>query len=297
MCSVVVKRTRLSSASLLLSSQVDEIMMTLKQAFTVAAVQQTAKAQLQLCEGCPMQSLHKLCEKVEGLHPSKTKLELQKHLTTLNNQEQVSVFEEVQKIKPRNEQKENEVIISVLRNMYEEKQKDHIHLSETKQTSHSSLEAMGNETSNSAPRFKLDMLKSKAKRSLTESLESILSRGSKAKSQLESSGSTDLDSSLSSTQSTTSKETSLCEKETIPPESPLKATGSVSNLSSEPESPPADQTAKAAYQGFRRRANTLGHVPTESQESSEPAEASPSVPQRKLMRYHSVSTETPHQQK
>ncbi|XP_015273904.1 PREDICTED: LOW QUALITY PROTEIN: TBC1 domain family member 1 [Gekko japonicus] len=275
---------------------VDEIMMTLKQAFTVAAVQRTAKAQLQLCEGCPMQSLHKLCEKIEGLHPSKTKLELQKHLTTLNNQEQVSVFEEVQKIRPRNEQKENEVIISVLRNMYEEKQKDHIHFSETKQTSHSSLEAMGNETSNSAPRFKLDMLKSKAKRSLTESLESILSRGSKAKSQLESSGSTDLDSSLSSTLSTTSKETSLCEKESLPPESPLKATGSVSNLSSEPESPPADQTAKAAYQGFRRRANTLGHVPTESQESSEPAEASPSVPQRKLMRYHSVSTETPHQQ-
>lgn len=31
-----------------------------------------------------------------GLPPSKTKLELQKHLTTLNNQEQASVFEEVQ---------------------------------------------------------------------------------------------------------------------------------------------------------------------------------------------------------
>lgn len=30
-----------------------------------------------------------------GLHPSKTKLELQKHLTTLNSQEQASVFEEV----------------------------------------------------------------------------------------------------------------------------------------------------------------------------------------------------------
>lgn len=41
-------------------------MMTLKQAFTVAAVQQTSKAQPQLCEGCPMQSLHKLCEKIEG---------------------------------------------------------------------------------------------------------------------------------------------------------------------------------------------------------------------------------------
>ncbi|XP_061439191.1 TBC1 domain family member 1 isoform X6 [Rhineura floridana] len=276
---------------------VDEIMMTLKQAFTVAAVQQTAKAEFQLCEGCPMQSLHKLCEKIEGMHPSKTKLELQKHLTLLNNQEQAAIFEEVQKIKPRNEQKENELIISVLRSMYEEKQKDHIHLSEVKQTSQSSVEAMGNEMPSSIPRFRLDMLKNKAKRSLTESLESILSRGNKAKSQLESSGSIDLDSSLSSTLSTTSKETSLSEKEgLLPPESPLKANGSVGNLSSEPESPSTEQSAKPAYQGFRRRANTLSHVPSESQEASEPTEASPSVPQRKLMRYHSVSTETPHQQ-
>ncbi|CAI5783769.1 TBC1 domain family member 1 isoform X4 [Podarcis lilfordi] len=275
---------------------VDEIMMTLKQAFTVAAIQQTAKAQVQLCEGCPMQCLHKLCERIEGLHPSKTKLEIQKHLTTLNNQEQASVFEEVQKIRPRNEQKENELIISVLRVMYEEKQKDHIHLSEAKQTSQSSVEAMGNEMPSSTPRFRLDMLKSKAKRSLTESLDSILSRGNKAKSQLESSGSIDLDSSLSSTQSTTSKETSLFEKEDLPPERPLKANGSVGDISSELESLSTEQSAKSAYQGFRRRANTLTHVPTESQEASEPTEASPTVPQRKLMRYHSVSTETPNQQ-
>ncbi|XP_062991937.1 TBC1 domain family member 1 [Elgaria multicarinata webbii] len=276
---------------------VDEIMMTLKQAFTVAAVQQTSKAQFQLCEGCPMQSLHRLCEKIEGMHPSKTKLELQKHLTTLNNQEQASIFEEVQKIRPRNEQKENELIISVLRSIYEEKQKDHIHLAEAKLTSQSSVETMGNEMPSSTPRFRLDMLKSKAKRSLTESLENILSRGNKTKSQLESSGSIDLDSSLSSTLSNTSKEASLCEREDLlPPESPLKTNGSEDNLSSEPESPPTEQAAKSAHQGFRRRANTLSHVPTESQEFSEPTEASPSVPQRKLMRYHSVSTETPHQQ-
>lgn len=40
--------------------------MTLKQAFTVAAVQQTAKAPAQLCESCPLQGLHKLCERIEG---------------------------------------------------------------------------------------------------------------------------------------------------------------------------------------------------------------------------------------
>ncbi|NWV34053.1 TBCD1 protein, partial [Grantiella picta] len=279
---------------------VDEIMMTLKQAFTVAAVQQTSKAQPQLCEGCPMQSLHKLCEKIEGLHPSKTKLELQKHLTTLNNQEQASVFEEVQKLRPRNEQKENELIISVLRNMYEEKQKDHVHVGEAKQASQPLAENAVNEVSSSAPRFRLDMLKNKAKRSLTESFESILSRGSKARGPLDSSGSVDLDSSVSSTLSSTSKEPPLCEKEkdrlpTLPAENAVKSSGSVGDLCSGVEdSSSLEQSAMLPQQSFRRRANTLSHLPTESQESLGPVETSPSVPQRKLMRYHSVSTETPH---
>ncbi|KAM4780507.1 TBC1 domain family member 1 isoform 3-T4 [Cyanocitta cristata] len=278
---------------------VDEIMMTLKQAFTVAAVQQTSKAQPQLCEGCPMQSLHKLCEKIEGLHPSKTKLELQKHLTTLNNQEQASVFEEVQKLRPRNEQKENELVISVLRNMYEEKQKDHVHVGEAKQASQPLAENAVNEGSSSAPRFRLDMLKNKAKRSLTESFESILSRGSKARSPLDSSGSVDLDSSVSSTLSSTNKEPALCEKEkdglpTLPAENSVKTSGSVGDLCSDSEDFSLEQSVMLPQQSFRRRANTLSHLPTESQESLGPAETSPSISQRKLMRYHSVSTETPH---
>ncbi|XP_077033735.1 TBC1 domain family member 1 isoform X4 [Agelaius phoeniceus] len=278
---------------------VDEIMMTLKQAFTVAAVQQTSKAQPQLCEGCPMQSLHKLCEKIEGLPPSKTKLELQKHLTTLNNQEQASVFEEVQKLRPRNEQKENELVISLLRNMYEEKQKDHVHVGEAKQASQPPAENAVNEVSSSASRFRLDMLKNKAKRSLTESFESILSRGSKARGPLDRSGSVDLDTSMSSTLSSTNKEPPLCEKEkerlpTLPAENAVKTSGSLDDLCSNTEDFSLEQSAPLPQQSFRRRANTLSHLPTESQESLGPVESSPSVPQRKLMRYHSVSTETPH---
>ncbi|XP_014726505.1 PREDICTED: TBC1 domain family member 1 isoform X3 [Sturnus vulgaris] len=278
---------------------VDEIMMTLKQAFTVAAVQQTSKAQPQLCEGCPMQSLHKLCEKIEGLHPSKTKLELQKHLTTLNNQEQASVFEEVQKLRPRNEQKENELVISLLRNIYEEKQKDHVHVGEAKQASQPPAENAANEVSSSAPRFRLDMLKNKAKRSLTESFENILSRGSKARGPLDRSGSVDLESSMSSTLSSTNKEPPLCEKEkdrlpVLPAENAVKASGSVGDVCSDTEVSSLEQSVTLPQQSFRRRANTLSHLPTESQESLGPVETSPSVPQRKLMRYHSVSTETPH---
>ncbi|XP_030305422.1 TBC1 domain family member 1 isoform X3 [Calypte anna] len=264
---------------------VDEIMMTLKQAFTVAAVQQTSKAQPHLCEGCPMQSLHKLCEKIEGLHPSKTKLELQKHLTTLNNQEQASVFEEVKKLRPRNDQKENELVIAVLRNMYEEKQKDHVHVGESKQTSQLPAENAVNEVPSSAPRFRLDMLKNKAKRSLTESFESILSRGSKAKGPLDSSSGVDLDRSVSGTLSSSSKEPPLCDKEKdrLPTEDTIKTSGSAGDLSSSTEDSPVEQSVTLPQQSFRRRANTLSHLPTGSQESVVPVETSPSVPQRKLM--------------
>lgn len=268
---------------------VDEIMMTLKQAFTVAAVQQTSKAQPQLCETCPLQSLHKLCEKIEGLHPSKTKLELQKHLTTLNSQEQASVFEEVKKLRPRNDQKENELIISILRNMYEEKQKNHVHIGEAKQTSQPSAENAVNEVPSSAPRFRLDMLKNKAKRSLTESFESILSRGSKARGPLDSSsGSVDLEASVSSNLSSTNKEQPLSERETdrvptLPPENAVKSSGSMGDLSSDPDSYAIDHSVTLPQQSFRRRANTLSHLPSESRESLVPVETSPSVPQRKLM--------------
>ncbi|XP_032256071.1 TBC1 domain family member 1 isoform X4 [Phoca vitulina] len=265
---------------------VDEIMMTLKQAFTVAAVQQTAKAPAQLCEGCPLQGLHKLCERIEGMNSSKTKLELQKHLTTLTNQEQATIFEEVQKSRPRSEQRENELIISFLRCLYEEKQKGHIHIGEIKQTSQIAAENIGSELPPSATRFRLDMLKNKAKRSLTESLESILSRGSKARGLQEHSSSLDLDSSMSSTLSNTSKEPSVCEKEALPAsESSFRLLGSSDDLSSDLESQPAEEPAPLSpQQSFRRRANTLSHFPVECPEPPEPAQGSPGASQRKLMR-------------
>ncbi|XP_045406472.1 TBC1 domain family member 1 isoform X5 [Lemur catta] len=265
---------------------VDEIMMTLKQAFTVAAVQQTAKAPAQLCEGCPLQGLHKLCERIEGMNSSKTKLELQKHLTTLTNQEQATIFEEIQKLRPRNEQRENELIISFLRCLYEDKQKEHVHIGEMKQTSQIAAENIGSELPPSATRFRLDMLKNKAKRSLTESLESILSRGSKARGLQEHAASTDLDSSMSSTLSNASKELSAGEKEALPiSESSFKLLGSSDDLSSDSESHlPEEPAPPSPQQAFRRRANTLSHFPVECQEPLEPAQGSPVALQRKLMR-------------
>uniref|UniRef100_A0A3Q3EBM9 TBC1 domain family member 4 n=1 Tax=Labrus bergylta TaxID=56723 RepID=A0A3Q3EBM9_9LABR len=108
-------------------SLVDEIMLTLKQAFSVAALQQNAKTQSQQCDSCPMQQLHRLCERIEGLHPSKTKLELQRHLATLDNQEQAAVFESTMRARPKSDQEENELVMASLRNLYEERQRSHKH--------------------------------------------------------------------------------------------------------------------------------------------------------------------------
>nr|XP_026241031.1 TBC1 domain family member 1 isoform X2 [Urocitellus parryii] len=252
---------------------VDEIMMTLKQAFTVAAVQQMAKAPAQLCEGCPLQALHKLCERIEGMNSSKTKLELQKHLTTLTNQEQATIFEEVQKLRPRSEQRENELIISFLRCLYEEKQKEHIHVGEMKQASQIAAENIGSELPASATRFRLDMLKNKAKRSLTESLESILSRGNKAKGLQEHSTSVDLDSSVSSTLSNISKEPSVGDKEALPiSESSFKLLGSSDDLSSDSEGHFTEEPASLSPQQTFR---SVDHPPVGE---SKPCSGQPSAP-------------------
>ncbi|XP_063778495.1 TBC1 domain family member 1 isoform X2 [Pseudophryne corroboree] len=276
---------------------VDEIMLTLKQAFSAAAVQQNTKNPMPLCDGCPMQCMHKLCEKIEGLPPSKTKLELQKHMTTLNSQEQASVCEEVQKIRPRSEQRENELIISRLRCLYEEKQRDHVHSAEPKQVSQVSDYSL-NALQSGAPRFRLELLKSKAKRSITESLESILLRGSKSRSQQDSAGSMDDDGTLCTPLEYGSKDEtapSFCGLDpTFSPELPLKAHGSMGDLPKGTEKSPCEHPGELSHPGFRRRANTLSHFPVTSQDLAEPVQKTPSVPQRKLMRHHSVSTETPH---
>lgn len=271
---------------------VDEIMMTLKQAFSVAAVHQNSRTQAQQCESCPMQHLHKLCERIEGLQPSKAKLELQKHLATLNNKEQAAVFESVLKAKPKSEHEENELVMFSLRSLYEEKQKDHSHNNngEMKQPSQNLSEDVPDELQMSAGRLRLEQLKTRAKRSLTESLEGILSRGgSKPRNQKESFESLDTDNSSSSaTLNSTSGEPSITEALAQPlTASPVKAQGSTGDLK-KLDNP----SHESPGHGFRRRANTLSHLPIHSQQPLQPVEESPSIPKPRLMRYYSVSTET-----
>ncbi|RXM36516.1 TBC1 domain family member 4 [Acipenser ruthenus] len=153
--------------------QVDEVMLTLKQAFSTAAALQNAKTQIKLCEACPMHDLHKLCERIEGLYPPRAKLVIQRQLSLLTDNEQADIFERAQKMKPGSDQEENELVILHLRQMCEAKQKTHLHIGEAP------VNAQNNpipEHPASSGKFKLDILKSKAKKSLTSSLENIFSR-------------------------------------------------------------------------------------------------------------------------
>uniref|UniRef100_A0A8I5N4I1 TBC1 domain family member 4 n=1 Tax=Papio anubis TaxID=9555 RepID=A0A8I5N4I1_PAPAN len=225
-------------------SLVDEVMLTLKQAFSTAAALQSAKTQIKLCEACPMHSLHKLCERIEGLYPPRAKLVIQRHLSSLTDNEQADIFERVQKMKPASDQEENELVILHLRQMCEAKQKTHVHIGEGPSTiSNSTIP----ENATSSGRFKLDILKNKAKRSLTSSLENIFSRGAnRMRGRLGSVDSFERSNSLAS------------EKDYSPGDSP-PGTPPASPLSSAWQTFPEEDSDSPQ---FRRRAHTFSHPPS-----------------------------------
>ncbi|KAM6941081.1 TBC1 domain family member 1 isoform 2-T6 [Lycodopsis pacificus] len=286
-------------------SLVDEIMLTLKQAFSVAALQQNAKTQSQQCGSCPMQQLHRLCERIEGLHPSKTKLELQRHLATLDNQEQASVFENTMRARPKSDQEENELVMASLRDLYEERQRSHQHTlpGDSKQVFE---EAAPVDPQQSSSRQRLEQFKSRAKRSLTESLEGIWKGSSKARAQRDNSVGSD---SGICTLNSSQDQSCLDDSSQLRPTSPLRCHNSTGDLkrldSSLPLSPSASsQPGDAQPQGFRRRASTFSHPPTPSSAESSPLHALTRTPQDpaaaskpKLVRHYSISTDTPHQSK
>ncbi|KAM6291642.1 TBC1 domain family member 4 isoform 1-T1 [Porphyrio hochstetteri] len=225
-------------------SLVDEVMLTLKQAFSTAAALQNAKTQIKLCEACPMHSLHKLCERIEGLYPPRAKLVIQRHLSSLTDNEQADIFERVQKMKPENDQEENELVILHLRQLCETKQKTHVHIGEAPSTiSNSAIP----ESTTGSGRFKLDILKNKAKKSLTSSLENIFSRGAnRMRGRLGSMDSFERCNSLAS------------DKDASPGDSP-PATPPASPVSSAWQPFPEEDSDSPQ---FRRRAHTFSHPPS-----------------------------------
>ncbi|XP_062904525.1 TBC1 domain family member 4 isoform X1 [Mobula hypostoma] len=240
-------------------SLVDEVMLTLKQAFSTAAALQNAKTQVQLCEACPMHYLHKLCERIEGLYPPRAKLAIQRHVSLLNDNEQADIFERVQKMKPADDQDENELVILVLRQMCETKQKSHCHIGETPPALPNNMIP---EHSASMGRFKLDVLKNKAKKSLTSSLENIFSRGAKMRGRLGSMDSFERSNSLASDASRDGSpgESPPGSPPVSPRASPLSSLGQAF----------AEQDSDSPL--FRRRAHTFSHPPSSKRRISFPNE-------------------------
>uniref|UniRef100_A0A3B3DI61 TBC1 domain family member 1 n=1 Tax=Oryzias melastigma TaxID=30732 RepID=A0A3B3DI61_ORYME len=293
-------------------SLVDEIMLTLKQAFSVAALQQNAKTQSQQCDVCPMQQLHRLCERIEGLNPSKTKLELQRHMATLDNEEQAQIFENTMRACPKSDQEENELVMVSLRNLYEEKQKIHQHIipGEVKQAPEEGAPAAQEAPQQSSSRQRLEQFKSRAKRSLTESLEGIWKGSSKAKSQMDNSEESESSSSVctvNSSQDQPCLDESLCSPSALRPTSPLRShnsTGDLKRLDGSPTQLPLSSSPwNTEQQGFRRRASTFSHSPTPSsvhegsplQKVIHTGQDLGATTKPKLVRHYSVSTDSPHQ--
>uniref|UniRef100_A0A1A8LV36 TBC1 domain family member 1 n=1 Tax=Nothobranchius pienaari TaxID=704102 RepID=A0A1A8LV36_9TELE len=289
-------------------SLVDEIMLTLKQAFTVAALQQNAKTQSQQCDCCPMHQLHRLCERIEGLHPSKTKLELQKHLATLNNEEQASVFENTMRARPKSDQEENELVMVSLRNLYEEKQKNHQHSlpGDSKQVFEDAAPAPQDGPQQISSR--LELFKNRAKRSLTESLEGIWKGSSKARLQRDSSQGSESSSTANIIQDQLSLDDPLMSSPHLRSTSPLRGHNSTGDLKLLGSSPPLSFTSSSLpgdpeLQGFRRRASTFSHSPSSSSvfefsplhKQSHSGQDTNTSSKPKLVRHYSVSTDSPHQ--
>ncbi|XP_031672567.1 TBC1 domain family member 1, partial [Oncorhynchus kisutch] len=290
-------------------SLVDEIMLTLKQAFSVAALQQSVRTRSQQCDSCPMQQLHRLCERIEGLLPSKAKLEFQKHLATLDNQEQAAVFESTVRASPKSDQEENELLMGSLRSLYEQKQRSHQHTDNRPVP-----EAPAPVEVQSSSRQRLEQFKTRAKRSLTESLEGIWKGSSKARAQRENSEGniSSSDSTLNSTEQYPSLE------DPLPSSNPLRShnsTGDLKHLDTSPLSVSpsfsslslSSWDARSQPHGFRRRASTFSHSPSYHDHAPSYPDHTPSythTPQvpsgstkPKLVRHYSVSTDTPHQSK
>ncbi|XP_053533527.1 TBC1 domain family member 1 isoform X4 [Ictalurus punctatus] len=283
---------------------VDEIMLTLKQAFSVAALQKSTRTQSLQCDSCPMQHLHRLCDRIEGLTASKAKLELQKHVAFLDNQEQACVFETTLNARPKSDQEENELVLSCLRRLYEERQKTHTHthIAQTQQEAPAVCEetCTGPEGSVSSSRLRLEQLKSRAKRSLTESLEGIWKSNSKSRLQRESSDSTSSNSTISSS---AHQDIISVEPPSPPllhlPSSPLRSHNSTGDLKFlEAGSRDTDQEGHDPQaQSFRRRASTISHSPSMCASSlSVPSEQVTAASKPKLVRHYSVSTDSPHHQ-
>ncbi|KAM7291506.1 TBC1 domain family member 1 [Ixodes scapularis] len=149
----------------------NEIMQTLKQAFHSALqTKEPCPPQLQgLCDSCPMQRFHKLCLDLEGLSSDDCCSAIQRYIQQLSDSDKQSIAAKYQVGDLRSVQEKNELYMSLLRGLYEGKQARHTHHSSLGHRHEGFLDLR-------APSFTFDHLKEKAKKSLSNSFDTILKR-------------------------------------------------------------------------------------------------------------------------
>ncbi|GFR18339.1 TBC1 domain family member 4 [Trichonephila clavata] len=154
---------------------VDEMMQTLKQAFSKAHqnYQKLVEKSVQvpkvfICESCPMHWFHKLCSDVEGITPEEAHLIILRRLSSLSDSNKEDIIVKFQdKTGNTDEQEQNEILMMLLREFCEQKQLTHSHVTNSHTNGKNSLHVKEKSS-------KLDSFRQKAKKSLSSSFETFL---------------------------------------------------------------------------------------------------------------------------
>ncbi|RWS15269.1 TBC1 domain family member 4-like protein, partial [Dinothrombium tinctorium] len=144
---------------------VEEIMHALKQAFHNAhqSYQTNRNKSTIICETCPMHWFHRICCDVESLTPHEAQTVIFLRLESLSEHDQTDIMSKYHGINVNSIQEQNEILMMLLRKMCERKQMKHTHEFKERPT-------LEKRVSSST----LDHLKQKAKKSISNSFETIL---------------------------------------------------------------------------------------------------------------------------
>lgn len=144
---------------------VDEVMQSLRKAFNSAW---QAAGPTSVCDMCPLHHLHQLCVQLEGRGASNQYNILQKHRINLSDDEMSQFTEQFKAESPSTVTEEIEVIMAIFRAMYQKRQLQHTHISQGQQYQKDKVPVSPN-------------LLQKAKKSLTSSFESFMSKRARAR--------------------------------------------------------------------------------------------------------------------
>ncbi|KAK3728848.1 hypothetical protein QZH41_020235 [Actinostola sp. cb2023] len=251
---------------------VDSVMRSLKQAFH-AAWQATGSTNV--CELCPLHHLHLMCTQLEGCTPSQQHEQLQKELVLLSEEEMDTFTDKYKAESPITDMNEEvEVVMTILRAIYEKRQKMHTHT-----------------ISNQIPGKDKTNLLQKAKKSIANSLESFRSKRGRSRTLKE-----------DNIDETNLVSTTKFSEELLPSQSIRHRSHTIDTLGSGPtppmspidEKPPVNTLSSNTHQKLQRRGFTRNKSTESLPETFRSNSSPPHTPtrhntqmHRKLSRQHS----------